>query len=378
MKNNLFKKISFEKLSFFILIIAVFLIMIFVFFLFFTGKKSLELTAPNKGEVWEAGKTYSILWQSSNISRLGIVLFRDDEPEWIAKNIDAGLKRYDWTIDFGQQYGEHWIAIFEYPWHEKALIDYSTKPLTISPSYYYLCDKGSIERDWLHVPGDMPESRKVFITRNRYTGNLGGLEGADQVCQQEANSLELEGEWLAFLGGDKRGETILERLEDTPKGLDGFFIEAVPSFELERGEGCHRFIASNLTNFLATFSGDKRVYSRLLSSSFFARVDSLWLGRVSRESKEECIFLPDTSSYIRTTERYSFGTTCRNWTTDKSYVEGYQEEDREFPQCYTPEGDRLNALRQGGLSSASSNEGFIMQQGKTCDTRQYLVCIEAY
>ncbi|MDD5606477.1 MAG: hypothetical protein PHN37_01265 [Candidatus Pacebacteria bacterium] len=377
--NNFLKKIKFEKFSVYLLILAFLLLIILLYSVFSTGVKGLKLITPNQGETWEIGQTYSIVWESQNIEKVGIVLFQGKEPQWIAKNINAKLKKHEWTIQFGQDFGSnYWIAIFEYPWHEKALIDYSIKSFTIAPSDYFTCEQGSIDQQWLYLPGDLPGLRKVFITSNTYKGDLGGLEGADQICQNEAQILELDGQWLAFMGGEQKGETIVERLEKTTKGLTGIFIEAKSDFDLGRDQSCYRFIAKDLEEFLKIFSGNKSIYSRLLSPSFFAKIDKIWLGRINQESKETCIFLPDVSTFSYLSEKYSSSSTCQNWTREDSFVTGYRErEEINFPQCFTPEGERTDAVRLGGLSSASFGVNFVSQQGKVCDTKQYLLCIES-
>ncbi len=377
--NKILTKIRFEKPSILLLVITLLIIGVLVFFLFRTGTKSLTLVVPDQGERWELGATHSILWESRNIDKVGIVLFRGEDPQWIARNVDAGSGQYDWTIDFGQDYGgNYWISVFEYPWHEDSLTSYSKKAFSIIPSDFFTCEKGSVEREWLYLPGDFDDLRRVFITGNRYQGDLGGLEGANAICQREAESLELEGEWFAFIGGEKPRETIIERLEDTAKGLEGIFVEALPDFEIEREEeGCYRLIAKNLDEFLNIFSGNKLVYAHKLSPSFFRRLDRIWLGRVNLESEESCIFLPDIALVFRLPERYSFSSTCQNWTRSESYVTGYRErEEREFPQCFTPEGEMTDSVRLGALSSNSDGEKFFMQWGKLCDEKQHLVCIE--
>jgi len=45
----------------------------------------------------------------------------------------------------------------------------------------------------------IPEWKIVFVTGNTYTGNLGGLEGADAKCQAAADNAGLDGIFLAWL-----------------------------------------------------------------------------------------------------------------------------------------------------------------------------------
>jgi len=63
---------------------------------------------------------------------------------------------------------------------------------------------------------------RVFVTSTKYTGNLGGLSGADAKCQARADAAGLGGNWVAWLSN----ETInaKDRIADTTIGyytLDG-------------------------------------------------------------------------------------------------------------------------------------------------------------
>jgi len=50
-------------------------------------------------------------------------------------------------------------------------------------------------------PSEAPVgSKRVFITSSIYPGDLGGFSGADQKCQQNADSAGLVGQWKAWLG----------------------------------------------------------------------------------------------------------------------------------------------------------------------------------
>lgn len=49
------------------------------------------------------------------------------------------------------------------------------------------------------TPTISPFAYRVFVTSTSYTGNLGGLTGADTKCQERANAANLGGEWKAWL-----------------------------------------------------------------------------------------------------------------------------------------------------------------------------------
>ncbi|MDW8348626.1 MAG: DUF1554 domain-containing protein [Bacteroidia bacterium] len=42
-------------------------------------------------------------------------------------------------------------------------------------------------------------AKRVFVTSTQHTGNLGGLAGADNICQTRANAAGLGGTWKAWL-----------------------------------------------------------------------------------------------------------------------------------------------------------------------------------
>lgn len=43
------------------------------------------------------------------------------------------------------------------------------------------------------------ESVFVFVTSKRYDGNLGGVEGANEICQEHAEAAGLPGEYKAWI-----------------------------------------------------------------------------------------------------------------------------------------------------------------------------------
>ncbi|MBI2600339.1 DUF1554 domain-containing protein [Candidatus Daviesbacteria bacterium] len=47
------------------------------------------------------------------------------------------------------------------------------------------------------------DSKRVFVTSTKYTGNLGGLSGADAKCQDRATAANLGGTWKAWLSDNQ-------------------------------------------------------------------------------------------------------------------------------------------------------------------------------
>lgn len=60
---------------------------------------------------------------------------------------------------------------------------------------------GSADAEPPGQPDRKPSSdpKRVFVTSSEYTGDLGGLVGADEKCQAAADSVSLGGAWAAWL-----------------------------------------------------------------------------------------------------------------------------------------------------------------------------------
>jgi len=383
---NFSEKFSIEKGLIWI-IVAVFLaVLVFVVYLFFFfGEKSIKVLTPNGGEELEIGKKYKISWTAKGVNQVGIALFSGKETSWIAKNIPAGQGSYEWEIYPGQGYGSNfWIAVFEYPWGVKNAIDYANSPFAITYAASDTCDSLSIQNDWLFLPSDFQNIRRVFITKREYDGNLGGLDKVNNICQKEAEDLKLTGNWLAFIGGDEDSQTAIKRLIDSPRGQSGIFVEAIPDSELERGVGCHRLIGRDFYDFLVKLSDPSYSNQLKLSEYFFNNISKAWLGRVSSQSAKSCIFIPTSANSNRPLlENYSFTATCQNWTQNAEFGQGYAYpyvSNGSFPNCYTPQGKTTEAVSWAGLSSGLANTSsglfFTAFQGKSCNIKQKLICIE--
>jgi len=382
----MFKKFRLEKSLIYVLIGAVLIVFVFVLYLFFShGVKSIQILSPDGGEEWQVGKTYQIKWKARGIKRIGIVLFHKKEAKWIAKNINARARKYNWKIYLGQEYGDgYWIAIFEYPWKKGNQVSYSSKSFAIIYPKSIGCDDISLDKEWPYFPSDRPGLRKIFITENKYTGNLGGLKGADNKCQQEAEKQGFKGKWQAFLGGDKAEESAIERMRKTPRGTEGIFVEAKPSVKLVRNGGitCHRLLGKNFNEFLKRLSSPFLVNQEKINKEFLNNLKDIWLGRIDEKSKKNCIPISEiiSNTYKPLMEKYTFTVSCQNWNQEKKFVEGYPVKTSKnlFPTCYTPNGVLTNAVALGGLAEGLDQEKdiFTPHQGKSCDSQQKLLCIE--
>ena len=345
----------------------------------FTVTKSLQFVSPAGQEVWLANNTYKITWKARNMGSVGIILIkgaRGQDVKWIAKDVPARRGSYDWQIFVWEEPREDYkIAVFEYPWQEGNLIDYSDDFFTILGPEFASCDALSVAAEWPFVPSDTLDLRKVFITEKRYSGDLERLEGADKRCQQEAQEKGFDGAWKAFLGDDT--VFAVDRLN-----LGGVFIMAESAGLLPENKTCHRLLGNNFDEFLKKLSEPLLLNNEKFDETFLKNLPNVWLGRISKDSLRECTTIEGIP--VRDlAARYSFTTTCQNWTTGLLRVPGYPPalgQDVEFPVCFTPEGIRTNAVGLAGLSSGILGEG--AQQtlnpslGKSCDIAQKLLCFQ--
>jgi len=216
-----------------------------LFFIKFTfSSKSLTFKTPAEPITIKAGESYTISWSSHNVDRIGLVLFKGDQPQWIVQNYPAAAGKYEWTPFIYQTPGaDYRLAIFQYPWRQGNPITYSPYQVEIIGPLYSSCESYSVESQWPYLPNNYPNIHRVFITNGAWTGNLGGLSGADAKCTKEAESRNYSGKYIAFIGDNDTSAA--ERIIN-----DGVFIEAESTDQLAEGVSCHRLIAPNLKSFL--------------------------------------------------------------------------------------------------------------------------------
>ena len=382
MNESIFEKFTAEKSLFYILILAVVIVVAIIVYLFIAfGTKSITVISPNGEESWEIGQKYEITWKAKKVDKVGIALFnKNGEVEWIAENINAGQGKYGFEIYKGHEFGYgFWVAVFEYPWREEGKVDYSNNAFAITYPELSGCDALSIESEWPFLPSDRPGIRRVFITDNTYSGNLDGLNGADLKCQQEADKLGYKGNWMAFLGGDADEEVALARLGNSERKTEGIFVEAKESAVLIRGATCHRLLGKNINEFLAKFSDNIVMNSEKIDKNFMEKMSELWLGRLDANTKKNCI---TTTSVNRSLpERYSFTSTCQNWTKSSQFSDGYPGASlASFPTCYTSTGVLTSAVSLGalgtGVTGAVSSAVISPNMGNYCNSNRRLLCIE--
>jgi len=204
--------------------------------------------------------------------------------------------------------------------------------------------------------------------------------------QTEADTQGFEGVWHAFIGGDSDEDSAVERLKRTYNGTGGVFISAEPSATIIRGATCHRLLAKDFEEFLTRLSDSVIINEEKFEQGFLQDMKNLWLGRINKESKKNCAGIAAALSdyYKSLVEKYSFTITCQNWTQGDKYVGGYPVPDGQpkpsFPACYTSAGQYTDAVALGALASGTTGKDkdavFVFDQGKYCDNKQKLLCIE--
>jgi hypothetical protein len=407
------------------LFILFILISLFVYYNFFVSKE-FELTWPKGGEILRAGHTYNITWKARKVGKIDILLIKDEEPKKrkvIVEGFPAKEKKYSWNVfPFEEPSERYIITIVESPFKEGGKV-VSSDHFTILGPKFLSCEQLTISKNWPFIPSDYPNLKRVFITRGSYSGNLGGLEGADRICQEEAKRLGLEGNWKAFLGDDNISAT--ERLN-----LDGIFVYALPeeglpqekipayfwgSFKkyledssrlnpklnqelksayqtldkyfvkfyekwnlLQENKGCYRFLASDFEQFYQKFFSPYLVRKESPEEEFFRTFfdQEIWVGRIYPEERKNCIKISPFKEKEPSLTT-SFTLTCQNWRSDKRKIE--PKEETFVPQCYITPALRVDALAIGGAAKTSTKEDSkrtVEIVGRECTFWLKLLCIE--
>ncbi len=372
--------INFKKILAWLAILVIILVTFLLVRRYFSIEEDLKLISPNGQEMLQAGQTYQIRWQSRKITKVGILLVKGDdsqETKWIAKDISAEKKRYDWQIFAWQEPEEDYrIAILEYPWEEGKLRDYSDDFFSIAGPEFASCDELSVLAEWPYLPSDFPEQKRVFITGKSFTGDLGGLEGADRKCQEEADAKKFGGIWKAFLGDDTT-------LASDRLNLEGIFVAAETVGTLPEGKTCRRLLAKDFEEFSKRLSSSLFLNETKFEKVFLTDLQKVWLGKINQESKEDCLFITTGYTAADMSRLYSFTTTCQNWRTSQGVISGYPPvtgQEMELAKCYNPQGVRIDAAGLAGLSSGlvrlEEKETLTVSLGRSCNTPQKLLCFE--
>lgn len=369
-------KLNYKRIISWAVVLFIVFAVIFLIVRYFSGEKKLKVIWPQGEEKIMAGQTYSIRWDSKNIGKIGILLARGEDSsdtKWIARDVSARAGRYDWEVFVWEESGEDYkIVLIEYPWEEGKYTAYSKDFFSILGPQFASCDQISTEEEWFYISSDYPDLRRVFITYDLYQGNLGGLEGADQKCQEQAELRKMEGTWKAFLGNDTA--FALDRLE-----LDGIIVHAEPGGTLPQGKVCYRFLAKDFDTFYNKIFDSSSLAEARFSKKLYDNLAEIWLGRVDKNYPRNCLFIERSYKPYQ----YSFTVTCQNWTNNKITIEDYSPfsaEEGKFPICYDPDGNRVDAVGIAGISSSfvteAGTKNISFDRAYYCGTSRRLLCIE--
>jgi|GEM_PF-1338781 len=390
-----------------VLILVLALILVFVIL----AKKELKLVYPKGNEKFSAGKTVTILWKGKKIGKVDIYLISEGKGEkmMIAEGVSGG--RFDWKISFWQQPRDDYkIEVIEHTENVEKHYDQSGIFRIVGPTIAS-CEELSIPQEWHFIPSDYPNLKRVFITRGLYSGNLGGLDGADQICQKEAEAMGLEGKFKALLGDENISAK--ERLN-----LDGIFVEIgleqIPGEEflyplywkefkkfIEKNAGdqkenylkayqlldkafnvylkkieeqnekryCYRLLSKSFDDFLQKIvMHDKNYLKWFFGESFEKDLEKgVWIGRIYPEAKKECL---QVSSGYGTEVKFSFTTSCQNWSTNQDRVGEILKE------CYDAQGKKWQVSSVGGISILPTEKSFSADFGLPCNSSLALICVE--
>ncbi len=83
--------------------------------------------------------------------------------------------------------------------------------------------EGDLDSPWQLYSKDYP-SQFVFVTDESYNGNLGGIAGADEICQQAAEDAGYPGDYKAWLSAGSSPSTSFSNPESPYIRTDGALI----------------------------------------------------------------------------------------------------------------------------------------------------------
>jgi len=197
------------------------------------GNSSYELPIPGAGESenWLKARASSVGKGAKITNQDGFVfesmkLFTQDHPAFV------GRVNVTWrTIDNVTSAATP-IDLVDDAWIEVTADDLGAKGLTLKAMWFNAPgitkpNGAKFGLDDFTVEGDAGEvlAKLVFVTSQTYTGNLGGLAGADAKCQTLAHDANLPGTYQAWLSDSTGSPSTLFAQSQVPYQLvDGTVI----------------------------------------------------------------------------------------------------------------------------------------------------------
>jgi len=183
------------------------------------------------------------------------------------------------------------------------------------------CDDGNLENGDACDMACMRTALRVFVTSQRYEGNLGGLIGADNTCNQLAMAAQLGGKYLAWLS-------------DTEEGPAQRFVPSALPYALVNG-------TTIANNWAALTSG----------KNLLAPINTTEVGVVLPDDKLGC---DDSLVWTHTNPlgQPGPGSHCNSWTNDQAVFKG--------------QGGNLFSIGQNWTDNCTAN----------CSINAHLYCFE--
>ena len=200
------------------------------------------------------------------------------------------------------------------------------------------------------MPDTYPNLHKVFITSSTYSASMGGLDGADSICNKEAQNAAYSGNYIAFIGSDT-----VSASERITKG--GVFVEATPIATLSNGQTCNRMVGMNLQNLLDNTRLTKTMGAVELSDLFYRVLGDIWYGRRTSSTDAKCLQI----NMQGVVDAYSGSYTCQNWSINKRQV--YYDAipaDADLPSCYNTSGKSVKANYYGATAGSTDDRAILL------------------
>jgi hypothetical protein len=332
---------------------------------FFLSKRTLLLLEGKAAGPVKAGDSVPIKWSAAKVDRVGIILISNTEVSWVARDLPASQGSFDWKTFVYQKPGSDFkIAIFEYPWKEGNLVSYSKKNIEILGAKYTSCEDLSVQAEFPFIASNYENVKKTFITASGYSGDLGGLQGADKKCQAEAVKLGYKGNYIAFIGDDS--VSAQERLKKP-----GAYILALGALSLVEGTTCHRLLAENTEKLVEKFTLSAESAKIKLDEEFLKSFGRIWVGRLTANLRKDCLMID------RSQADFSYSVTCQNWSQSKEKIyTGNVPDFAGLERCYSDAGKSIPANFIGAYASVVASDGATGLIGRSCNSALRLLCVE--
>jgi hypothetical protein len=207
---------------------------------------SIALVSPNGGETLEKGSEYKIVWNTQEIpstDKISVTIRRVEPPALPEEGqefdpiIFINLENtgsVDWIVSDNYPEGNYIIGINSY----------SSIPVTNSVS-----DESDETFRIVEEEKSKQNGIYVFLTDEKYDGNLGGREGADEKCMFSAESVCKQGTIHSLITIDN-GDSIINMAEnyDIDINIPVYWYNRETDLSLLLAENWNEMIKENIVN----------------------------------------------------------------------------------------------------------------------------------